>query len=229
MIFFFSIPSTHAKRESRGTPTSRIFSGAVAIPRFAWNHRLQGAFFLGVLGALLPPLARAQPKTIDVKQSQITIHVGRSGLFSAFGHDHLVRAPIVQGTIDESATRPQVEFRVESRQLKVVDPDVKPEERAEIQRDMLGPKVLDSEKHPEIRFRSTSIERTGDSKWKVSGELTLRGQTRPVQAMVTGGNGAYRGTANFKQTAFGIKPVSVGGGTVKVKDELRTEFEVRAQ
>lgn len=174
-------------------------------------------------------MASAQPRPIDIKQSQITIHVGRAGLFSAFGHDHLVRAPIAQGTIDESATRPQVEFRVESRQLKVMDPDVKPEERAEIQRDMLGPKVLDSEKYQEIRFRSTSIERTGDGKWKVSGQLSLHGQTRPVEVAVTGGSGSYRGTTKFKQTEFGIKPVSVGGGTVKVKDELRIEFEVRAQ
>jgi polyisoprenoid-binding protein YceI len=227
-MIFFNIPSTAAEWESPGSPTSPSSSRRAGIHCLARNSAvLRGAMLL--LAAALPTQASAQARPIDVKQSQITIHVGRAGLFSAFGHDHLVRAPIAQGTIDESATRSQVEFRVESRQLKVMDPDVKPEERAEIQRDMLGPKVLDSEKHPEIRFRSTSIEPTGNGKWKVSGELTLRGQTRPVQATVTGGNGAYRGTAEFKQTAFGIKPVSVGGGTVKVKDELRIEFEVRAQ
>jgi polyisoprenoid-binding protein YceI len=179
--------------------------------------------------AVLPALSPAQPKPIDVKQSTITIHVGRAGLFSALGHDHVVQAPIAAGTIDENRIRPHVEFRVNARELKVLDPDVKPEERAEVQRDMLGPKVLDSEKFPEIRFRSTSTERAGNGKWKVSGELTLRGETRPVQATVAGGNGQYRGTAKFKQTDFGIKPVSAAGGTIKTKDELRIEFEVRTQ
>jgi polyisoprenoid-binding protein YceI len=186
-------------------------------------------FVLGILGAALPALCSAQPKPIDVKQSAITIHVGRAGLFSAFGHDHVVRAPIAKGTIDESPKRPQVEFHVNARELKVMDPDVKPEERAEIQRDMLGPKVLDSDKYPEIRFRTTSIERGGEGKWKISGELTLRGETRPVRATVTGESGQYRGTAKLKQTEFGIKPVSAAGGTIKTKDELRIEFELRAR
>jgi hypothetical protein len=38
---------------------------------------------------------------------------------------------------------------------------------------------------------------------------------------------AYSGRAEIKQTDFGIKPVTVGGGLVKVKDELEIEFEIR--
>lgn len=215
MKFVFSLIPSAARNPCR----NQEFQGARSL-------RASSVLLLMTLVSLAAP---AQPKPIDTAQSAITIHVGKSGFFSAFGHDHLVRAPITQGTLDESPIRPKVEFRVDARQLKVMDPDVKPEERAEIQRDMLGPKVLDSEKYPEISFRSTSIERIGDAKWKVSGELALHGQTRPVQATVTGSQGRYSGTANFKQTDFGIKPVSVGGGTVKVKDELRIEFEVRAR
>lgn len=171
----------------------------------------------------------AAPRPIDVAKSVITIQVGKSGVFSAFGHNHVVRAPIAEGAIEETGPKPSVQFLVDARQLKVVDPDTKPEERAEIQRDMEGPKVLDSEKYPEIRFRSTTIERGGDNKWKVSGELTLHGQTHPVEGTATGSNGRYRGSASFKQTQFAITPITVGGGTVKVKDELRIEFEITAQ
>ena len=228
MIFMAAISANNSKamsfRAQRGIPTRAVNLKVREFWRLFLRCALLCAFVLSS-----PAAAPAQPRPIDVKQSQITIHVGRAGFLSAFGHDHLVRAPIAEGTIDESAPHARVEFRVDARQLKVLDPDVKPEERAEIQRDMLGPKVLDSEKYPEIRFRSTSIQRTGDGKWKVLGELSLHGQTRPVEVAVTGGNGSYRGTAKFKQTDFGIKPVSVGGGTVKVKDELRIEFEVRAQ
>src|SRR5262249_55715344 len=150
------------------------------------------------------------------------------GFFSAFGHEHVVNAPIAEGTLADSGPQPHIEFRVDARQLKVVDPETKPEERAQIQRDM-ETKVLDNEKYPEIRFRSTAIERAAEGKWKVSGKLTLHGQTHAVEAAVSGGKGRYRGSANFKQTQFGIKPVAVAGGSVKVKDELRIEFEIAAQ
>jgi polyisoprenoid-binding protein YceI len=180
-----------------------------------------------VLWLISPPtLLPGQPKPIDPAQSVITIHVGKSGFFSTFGHNHEVRAPIAEGVIDENPANPGVQFRVDARELKVLDPDVKESERAEVQRTMLGPEVLDSEKFPEIRFRSTSVDRVADSKWKVSGDLTLHGQTRPVHGLVTGSAGRYRGTAEFKQTTFAIKPVAVAGGTVKVKDELRIDFQI---
>jgi hypothetical protein len=38
--------------------------------------------------------------------------------------------------------------------------------------------------------------------------------------------GRYRGSARFRQTEFGITPVTVAGGTIKVKDEVRVEFEI---
>jgi polyisoprenoid-binding protein YceI len=176
-----------------------------------------------------PLLAYTQSRPIDTAHSMITVRVGKSGFFSAFGHNHEIRAPISEGDIDENATKPHVEFRVDARQLKVLDPEVKASEREQVQQTMLGPEVLDSQKFPEIRFRSTAIEKAGNEKWKVTGELKLHGQMHAVQASVDGRDGHYRGTANFKQTEFGIKPVAVAGGTVKVKDELRIEFEITAR
>ncbi len=41
-----------------------------------------------------------------------------------------------------------------------------------------GPGWLDAEAHPEIVFRSTRIERTGDTTGRIHGELSLKGQTR---------------------------------------------------
>jgi polyisoprenoid-binding protein YceI len=86
--------------------------------------------------------------------------------------------------------------------------------------------VLDSEKFPEIRFRSTRVDRLGEGKWIVHGDLTIHGQTQPVRVDVEGHNGHYRGAAEVKQKDFGITPITVGGGAVKVKNELRVEFQV---
>ena len=166
----------------------------------------------------------AATKTIDIGKSVMTVRVFKAGLFSAFGHEHEISAPIQQGSFTEG--NPWVELTVDARKLRVMDKDVSDKDRAEIQQTMLGPKVLDSEKYPEIRFRSTRVDRLGEDKWIVHGDLTVRGQTRPVKVQVEGQNGHYRGAVELKQKDFGITPVTVGGGVVKVKNEFRVEFEV---
>jgi polyisoprenoid-binding protein YceI len=63
-------------------------------------------------------------------------------------------------------------------------------------------------------------------KWTVKGDLTIHGETRPVKFEVALRDGHYRGTAEIRQRDFGLTPVTVGGGTVKVKNELRVEFDI---
>jgi polyisoprenoid-binding protein YceI len=166
-------------------------------------------------------------KQIDVQKSSLTVRVYKSGLFSAFAHDHEITAPIARGTFRESSE--SVELTVDARSLRVVDRDVSEKDRAEIQETMLGAKVLDSQRFPEIRYRSRTVERLGTDKWLVQGDLTLHGQTHPVRIEVEGLNGHYRGSATVSQKDFGIAPVRVAGGAVKVKNEVRIEFEVIGQ
>jgi len=178
-------------------------------------------------GALLAGAADAEAasaRPMDTERSMLTVKVYKTGLFSGFAHDHVIQAPIAQGWFDEQ--NPAVELTVETRQLKVVDPEGSDKDRAEVQRTMLGPKVMDRQSFPEIRFRSTQVEAKADNQWTVRGDLTLHGQTRPVTVNVEYRKGRYWGSAALKQRDFGIVPVSVAGGTVKVKDEVRVEFEV---
>jgi hypothetical protein len=60
----------------------------------------------------------------------------------------------------------------------------------------------------------------------VTGDLTLHGVTRSLTFPVTRREGHYRGTVSIRQRDFGIQPISIVGGTVKVKDELRIEFDI---
>ena len=154
----------------------------------------------------------------------MTVRVFKAGFFSGFAHDHEIRAPIEEGSFDQG--NPSVQLKVDARKLRVADKDVSDKDRAEIQQTMLGPKVLDSETFPEIRFRSTRVERITDRKWLVHGQLSVHGQTRPVSIDVMEQNGRYRGIAELKQKEFGINPISLAGGTVKVKNELRVEFDI---
>jgi polyisoprenoid-binding protein YceI len=165
-------------------------------------------------------------REIDTLRSSITIHVGKAGLFAVAAHEHWVDAPIVGGTIDTAGATARVQFRVDSRKLSVkAEAGVSDKDQAEVQANM-HVKVLGSAKYPEIVFRSTQVRHNHDNAWKVSDELTLHGVTRSVTIDVTREGGAYVGTVRIKQTDFGIQPIKVGGGVVKVKDELEIAFRV---
>src|SRR5512140_1001080 len=113
--------------------------------------------------------AWAQSKhEIDREKSILTVRVYKTGLFSAFAHDHEVRAPIQSGSFDEQ--KRTVEFQVKAGELKVIDPGVSEGDRSTVQHTMLGPKVLDSERFSDIQFHSTSIAPAGESKWTVQGD-----------------------------------------------------------
>jgi polyisoprenoid-binding protein YceI len=86
--------------------------------------------------------------------------------------------------------------------------------------------VLDVGHFPEIRFQATSVERKGPDHWIVHGNLALHGKGRPIAVEVPLNDERYRGSASLKQTDFGITPVTVAGGTVKVKNEVKIEFEI---
>jgi polyisoprenoid-binding protein YceI len=169
----------------------------------------------------------APPSEIDTQKSVMTVRVFKTGLFSAFAHDHEISAPIRDGKFSETAR--SVDLTVDARQMRVLDKEVSEKDRSEIQENMLGSKVLDTAQFPEIRFLSTAFESTGNGRWAVSGNLTLHGQTRPVRLEIQTQNGHYQGSVQLKQRDFGIEPISIGGGAVKVKNELRVEFDIVAK
>lgn len=176
-----------------------------------------------VVSTLCPAQLGGQTRAIDT-HSELIVHVSKAGLFSAFADNHEVEAPISEGVVDEG-TR-QVKFVIESQRIKVLDLQLSPDKRQQVQERMLGPDVLDVARFPQIKFESTSVEQAGPDRLLVRGQLSLHGLTRPVVVNVRSENGHYLGTSTFKQREFGITPVSVAGGTVKVKDELKIEFDI---
>jgi polyisoprenoid-binding protein YceI len=182
--------------------------------------------FLAAMSLICVLGVSAQQHKIDTQQSTLTIHVGKTGVFSGLGHDHEVRAPIQSGMAD-TGSHAAVEIHVDARALRTIDKDESEKDRAEVQKTMLGPEVLDSEHYREIVFKSTSAQAASQGRWTLPGTLTLRGQTRPVTVHVTLKDGHYTGEATVKQTDFGIKPPGKAG--VRAKDEVRIEFDVRLE
>jgi len=96
-----------------------------------------------------------------------------------------------------------------------------------------SPDFFDAAKCPEITFKSTRIEKAGDDKYKVSGDLTMHCQTHPVTLDATfnpnpikspWGTMVYvgSGTATVKRAEWGLtwnKPLEQAGG-VLVGDDV---------
>lgn len=170
-------------------------------------------------------VARTQARNIDPDKSTMTVHVSKAGVFAAAGHDHEITAPIADGKVNTNP--PQVELRVNAKAMKVRDPNASEDDRAKVQKTMSGPEVLDVERYPEIVFECGRAEPAGERSWKLTGSLTLHGEKRPVSVSVHEKDGHYVGTSVFKQSEFGIKPIKVAGGTIRVKDEVRIEFDIQ--
>jgi polyisoprenoid-binding protein YceI len=170
-------------------------------------------------------IVAAQPRPIDIQKSEIRVRVFKAGVFSAFGHDHEIAAPVAGGTVDIARSR--VELRCSAAAMRVRDPGVCDKDREEIQERMLGPTVLEAVRYPQIVFESASAEPAGAGSWTVAGKLTLHGQTRPIAVQVRDRSGHYVGRARLKQSDFGIKPIKVAGGAIRVKDEVWVEFDIQ--
>jgi polyisoprenoid-binding protein YceI len=179
---------------------------------------------VAVIALISPHTVNAQRHAIDVDRSKLTVHVFKTGVFSAFAHNHEIEAPVADGSVDTSANT--VTLRIDARKLRVADPESSPDTRADIQKTMDGPMVLDVERFPDVAFTSTAAEPSGGDRWTVRGELSLHGKTAPAVVDVTLKDGHYHGSATVKQKDFGIRPVSIAGGSVKVKDEVKIEFDI---
>jgi hypothetical protein len=192
--------------------------------RFAPLTRLV-AITLMVVGIVVGRPVEGSPVEFDLQQSKMTVHVGARGLFAFLADNHVIDAPIVAGSYDSEMKL--VRLTVDATKMRVVDPKLSAGRRDEVQANMIGSQVLDVGKYPTLSFRSTKIDDRDPNHWTVTGDLTLHGQTHPIEFQVLRVDARhFNGSATIRQTAFGITPIQVAGGTVSVKDDVNVEFEI---
>ena len=161
------------------------------------------------------------------------IYTETGGLFGAFGHDHVIEAGKVDGcaSVDlANLAQSSVNLSFPTASIRVLDPRESAEDRAKVQKTM-ETDVLRISDFPAISFESTSVSADSGGRYRVNGTLTIRGNSSPATIPVTVshlGDGTYRvaGSYRFKQTTFGIEPIRLVGGTVRVKDEIGAEWEL---
>ena len=97
---------------------------------------------------------------------------------------------------------------------------------------------LHVEQFPTITFRSTKVEKTGDDEFKIQGDLTIHGITKPVTLEVEGpapegkdpwGNTRTGATAKtkIKRSDFGLTwNAALETGGILVGDDLKIELDL---
>lgn len=124
----------------------------------------------------------------------------------------------------EDPTRSSVEVRIATAS---VDTD-----HDELNEHLRSADFFDSENHPTMSFKSTSIERTGENTALITGDFTMLGVTRPVTLDVTFNKAdvhpvnknyiaGFSGGATIKRSDFGMTY-----GVPAVGDEVKVMLEV---
>jgi polyisoprenoid-binding protein YceI len=170
---------------------------------------------------------------IGPDSGRLVVHTGRTGLGAKAGHDLTIEAGAWTGSVvvdTKDPARSSVTLDIEAGSLRVVEGTggVKPltdSDRADIEATMRE-KILSTDRHPAITFRSTVVAGSPDS-FTVDGELTVLGTSRPVQARGNvSAEGRVRGRAAVVQSRWGIKPYSAFFGALKLADEVVIDLEV---
>ncbi len=166
--------------------------------------------------------------TIDPAHSQIQFKVRHMMISTVTGTFDKFRSEVVMTGEDLSSAKVFFEAETASVHTGSTDRDTH----------LRSADFFDAETHPTITFNATSLENSGGNEWKVTGDLTIRGTTKPISLDMewSGVNkdpwGNMKAGLNirgrFNRKDFGLNwNAALEAGGVLVSDEVRIECEVQ--
>jgi polyisoprenoid-binding protein YceI len=175
---------------------------------------------------------------VDSRASRFTVQAFASGILSAMGHNPKIGIRNFSGEVDFNADAMQASgFRLSMKadSLGVLD-DISDKDRREIEKTM-NEQILESSKYPDIVYEApvASIKHIEGDLYSAAllGTLSFHGAThnQSIPARIAVFDEMIRASGEFSlnQSDYGVKPISVAGGTLKVKDELKFSFEMVAR
>jgi polyisoprenoid-binding protein YceI len=102
--------------------------------------------------------------------------------------------------------------------------------------DLRSPNFLDVEKYPIMTFKSTAVKQTGPDSYELTGDLTIRDNTRPVTLEVAkygelndpgmmGHRISYGAHGKINRTDFGVGTDMVLDGRLVVSNDIQITIE----
>jgi polyisoprenoid-binding protein YceI len=149
-------------------------------------------------------------------ESRFELKVYKSGLLS--GKAHIFVFDRYRGTFDGS----KMTFTIEANSIQCLDDWSPASGSKEKILEVARKDLMDSARHPELRFESESIQ--GPT---ATGMLTIRGVAKPVTVTVEQKDGFLEGKARIKHSDYGLKQQSAALGAIGTKDEMDVSFRLK--
>jgi polyisoprenoid-binding protein YceI len=137
--------------------------------------------------------------TLDKGHASVTWRVSHLGLSQYTARFDKVDGKLNYASAQASAS--SVEFTIDTTSVNTG--------LAPFNKKLQGAAYFDSEKNPNITFKSTKIEAMPNNKFRMTGDMTLRGITKPMSWDVTFNGGLFNNFAQAHAVGFSAK------GTVK--------------
>jgi polyisoprenoid-binding protein YceI len=183
------------------------------------------------------PSVSAVRYVFDPSVSRFTVQAFATGLLSSFGHNPTIAIRDFEGGVEfppEAYEKAFVHMKINLASLEVLD-EMKRRDLEKLKEEMFEV-VLQADRFPSAVFESNKIEIRSQANpllVLVGGDLTFRGVTHrhSLTARVSSPDSSIRISGDFplQQSNYGIKPVSFAGGALRLKDELKFNFEIIAK
>jgi polyisoprenoid-binding protein YceI len=176
----------------------------------------------------VPLLAGTTAYKIDPKHSDAQFAVTHLMISTVRGEFHGINGTVVYDDADVSKS--SVEVTIDATSVDTREPDR--------DKDLRSDHFFDTANHPTMTFRSTKVESAGPGKLKVTGELTIRGNTKPVVLEVSAPKPpikdpwglqrtAISGTTKINRQDFGVSwNKTLDSGGVVVGDDVNITLDV---
>ena len=156
-----------------------------------------------LMGSFVNPAPAAETYKLDPDHTAVIFRVKHLGVAYVYGR---FSGPTGSFVFDESSpANSSIEIQVDA---KNVDTAV-----AKRDNHLKSPDFFDAGEHPLIKFKSTSVKKSGPDSYEVSGNLTLLGKTQPVTVKALQTGNVKDPWGNFRQgfeTSFSIKRSDFG-------------------
>ncbi|HTF89097.1 MAG TPA: YceI family protein [Planctomycetota bacterium] len=156
--------------------------------------------------APVAPLPSLAPATweVDAVHSAVVFKVLHVGVSNFYGRFNKLTGTVVMN--DEKPAESKVELTIPTDSVDTNNDDRN--------KHLMSPDFFNAKEFPEIKFVSKSAKKDGDKKWKVDGDLTLHGVTKPLSVVVDmvgtadtimGKRAGFDVTFKVKRSDFGMK------------------------
>lgn len=191
--------------------------------------------------------AESKVLRLSAQQSELRLLVYRAGALARLGHNHVISAPELQGSVfrHPDLGRSQFEITIAVAALAIDDPQLRAQEGegfesvpsdddiAGTRRNMLSASLLDGTVYPEVRVTGSGMQDLGDGTATIEATIAIKGaavtRTLPLELSEEDDRITVVGEMTLSHTELGLEPFSVMLGALQVAEEMTLKFRLVAE